>query len=213
MSTVEQREDNDDNETEEPLEYEGWLTGAQAAAATGLTLPSISRLAQSGELVRKKVDGRWLYDPQTVAARLKPGTDVPAATAAATAGLIKAMSDMIPALMGQVIQMSQAHQTATSRLIEQLTERCALLEKTQTEMLVTRESYLDGKADREIANKQAEWAMGQKERVINGVVANAPMLLELLSMFMASQKGGETSEPESVTVEASNVDEDRTSDS
>lgn len=207
MSTVEQRDDYSD-ESEEPLEYEGWLTGAQAAAATGLTLPSISRLAQSGELVRKKVDGRWLYDPQTVAARLKPGTDVPAATAAATAGLIKAMSDMIPALMGQVIEMSRAHHTATSKLVEQLTERCAMLEETQTKMLVTREAYLDGKADREIANKQADWTMAQKERVINGVANNAPALLELLMMFMSKVSSPETTEPDTVTAEAESVNEE-----
>jgi hypothetical protein len=185
--TEEQADKTEETEEPEPKRdpYEGWLTLDQVCEILGLTAPSISRKATSGELRRAKVGKVYMYDPASIQPSTKmPQADVSAATAAATAGVMRSLSDMVPELIKRNIEMSIAYQEGTLKLINQLTERCAMLEKVNTEMLMSREAYLDGRNDREIAVEQAKWSMSQKERIIAGAAEHAPALLDLAMLLL-----------------------------
>ena len=196
-------EDIDDESKHDP--YEGWLTLDQVCEVLGLSAPSISRKATSGELRRAKVGKVYMYDPASIQPSSKaPQADVVAATAAATAGVMRSLSDMVPELLRQNLAMCEKFQVGMARLVDQLTERCAFLEKTNTDMLMTREAYLDGRNDREIAIKQAEWGMAQKEKILTGVAENGPALLELLALLLKK----DVPEDEPTPIEVTNVTED-----
>lgn len=181
--------------------FEDWISAAEVARLLSCSVATVSRMGTNGELPREKVNGAYLYDPAAVQAKLPPvapAGESAATTLAASASLLRALAQLVPELVDRVIAMSKEYQGGTSVLIGQLTERCKTLETQQTSMLEAREAYLNGAAQRELAEAELAASIERKGKVIDQLVEQAPAMFELAKMFLRKDENdnGDTTEPE-----------------
>lgn len=198
-------------EQERDPQYEGWLTAVEAQEAVGVSSPTLSRWAAAGDVIREKVDGKYLFEPTSLqerAQKFRPDMrskeglpeNATANTIAASAGMIRALSAVAVDGLERVIEMSRvqesAYRTLNERafmLVEKLSERCDKLEATHSELIATREAYLDGQVERELRVAQAQASDSRKDMMISKLAENADAIFALLRLI-GSGSGPESSE-------------------
>lgn len=192
-------------EQERDPQYEGWLTAIEAQEAVGVSSPTLSRWAAAGDVIREKVDGKYLFEPSSLqerAQKFRPDMrskeglpeNATANTIAASAGMIRALSAVAVDGLERVIEMSRvqesAYRTLNERafmLVEKLSERCDKLEATHSELIATREAYLDGQVERELRVAQAQASDSRKDMVLTKLAENADAIFSLIRMVSSGE--------------------------
>jgi excisionase family DNA binding protein len=170
--------DHSHNEDIPAEEIARWPTRAQAAKILRVSLMTIRRMQDRGELIGVRLDGEWRFDPADLDALRAASAELGAGDLlAATAGFAKQATAHAERLVTLVTEPASQLLEALTDENRSLRKRVANLEEKNAAMLEASEKALSLAHERALSQAAFDASNRRKERALDTIEAFVPHLV------------------------------------